>query len=461
MDRVLDSPFISLQPATFTPHNTTIHYRQEKSADSNSASRCNEGKPSCQGCLRSKIECHYEESIPPRAQPKNRKRPQRKQGANRFVFIEFGENAPDSQENPFLPESGAEQYPATSPSGLELSRWQSAPSTCLLQGGLYHDDKLGSINSEVEYLDLFRSFTYRTLPMQFYDTGYWQQVTFEFTYAQPYLYNIIVAISAAHRRFLRKEPARTAQEISCYVRSLSNFRSALANRAEVATMSKQSWVVVLVTAALLSMYIMSCPVDNFENSFDTYFSLARGAISMLVEAKNCGIDMPTPVSGWNNRSAFAAKSYLGKYKFPGLEYAASGDDRAINEDTMKRLVVILSVITGEDPLSFDTANATSLLKMALEWISTAEPSLIKRFRAKSVKAYLVTAHYYAGLWKIRDIVRGLCLRGEWKDESGSVDSFWWIGSVQSLCKGSLKLLEGEPIERISWIEETVKELERG
>ncbi|KAF3927937.1 hypothetical protein ABW20_dc0107964 [Dactylellina cionopaga] len=196
MDKVTDSPFISFQPAAFTPHTTVIHFHQEKATEPNTGSRirrfhhktrtgcreckqkrrkCNEEKPSCQGCLKSGIECHYEEVIPPRVQPKNRKRPQRKPAPNRFVFIEFSENGSSSHPSA----SGSD-----SSSGLQLTTWQSAPSTCLLQGGLSHNGSdHGSISLEVECLYLFRSFTYRTLPLQTYSPKMWKEVTFEASYS--------------------------------------------------------------------------------------------------------------------------------------------------------------------------------------------------------------------------------------------------------------------------------------
>ncbi|KAK6515825.1 hypothetical protein TWF281_004417 [Arthrobotrys megalospora] len=477
MDKVSESPFISLQPAQFTPHTTVIHFRPEKPAEPSSSSRvrrfhhktrtgcreckqkrrkCNEGKPSCQGCLKSKIECHYEEVIPPRVQPKNRKRPQRKPAPNRFVFIEFGETA--ATTNP-QHEVNIRDDSDSSTSGVEITRWQSAPSTCLLQGGLSRSESGGPISKEVEFLYLFRNFTYRTLPLHSYDHKRWAKVTFESCYSQTYLYDVMIALAASHQRFLQGGLARTAQEISHYVKALAGFRSAVSNPGSLLTMDQNAWISVLTTAALLSMYIMSCPVDNYETSCDTYFSLTRGTMNMLTEAMKRGMMEFTASQFQPKMKLLEDERYREPPEFPGLEYAASDDDRAISEGMGQRLSMVLAAITGEDKFNMDGTTATNIQNIALEWAAMSDASLLQTFRAKSRKAFLVTAHYHAGLWKIKEIIQSLCKRGLWNEESGMVDSYWWMVSPKGICKRSLEMLEGEPEERISWVESVVRELE--
>ncbi|KAK6342441.1 hypothetical protein TWF718_007842 [Orbilia javanica] len=481
MDKVSESPFISLQPSQFTPHTTVIHFRPEKPAEpSNSSSRvrrfhhktrtgcreckqkrrkCNEEKPSCQGCLKSKIECHYEDVIPPRVQPKNRKRPQRKPAPNRFVFIEFGESgtATNSQRAPVVPVS---TDPSTS--SLEITRWQSAPSTCLLQGGRPWSETGGLITKEVEYLYLFRNFTFRTLPLQFYDKKEWFKVTFESTYSQSYLYDTMIALAASHQRFVQGLHARTAKEISHYVKALAGFRSVVSNPGNFSLLDPNSWISVLTTAALLSMYIMSCPVDNYETSCDTYFSLTRGTMSMLGEAMKRGLDVGFIASEVPPREAktpLQQSVVLKMPVFPGLEYAASGDDRAFNPRAAQRLSDILTIMTVKDWFSMEASAVVDLQKVTLEWAAMPDALFLHTFRAKNKKAYLVTAHFHAGLWKIKEIIQSLCKRGLWSEDSGAVDSFWWMVSPRGICKKSLEMLANEPRERISWVEDIVRELE--
>ncbi|KAK6518669.1 hypothetical protein TWF506_005806 [Arthrobotrys conoides] len=490
MDKVSESPFISLQPSQFTPHTTVIHFRAEKPAESSSSGsrvrrfhhktrtgcreckqkrrKCNEGKPSCQGCLKSKIECHYEDVIPPRVQPKNRKRPQRKPAPNRFVFIEFGEtgttttSTTDSQHHhPLNPPGDSD---SSSTSGAQITRWQSAPSTCLLQGGRTRSDTGGMITKEVEFIYLFRNFTSRTLPLQAYDKDRWSRMTFESCYSESYLYDIMIALAASHQRFLQGLLARTAKEISHYVKALAGFRAVVSNPGNFATMDLNAWISVLTTAALLSMYIMSCPVDNYETSCDTYFSLTRGTMSMLGETMKRGVDLGFKASEFTPQETTMALEVERSQKtavFPGLEYAASGDDRATGPKAAQRLSDILTIISLHDGhgFSIDAVTATNLQKIALEWAAMPDALHLHTFRAKNKKAYLVTAHYHAGLWKVREIIRSLCKRGLWGEANGAVDSFWWMISPEGICKRSLEMLVDEPRERISWVERVVRELE--
>ncbi|KAK6331418.1 hypothetical protein TWF730_004499 [Orbilia blumenaviensis] len=480
MDKVSESPFISLQPSQFTPHTTVIHFRPEKPAEPSSGSRvrrfhhktrtgcreckqkrrkCNEGKPSCQGCLKSKIECHYEEVIPPRVQPKNRKRPQRKPAPNRFVFIEFGDStaSTSSQHNTNIPDDSDVD---SLTSGAEISRWQSAPSTCLLQAGLPLSETGGSITREVEFLYLFRNFTYRTLPLQSYDTKRWARVTFESCYSQTYLYDVMIALAASHQRFLHGGLARTAQEISHYVKALAGFRSAVSNPAILLTMEFNTWVSVLTTAALLSMYIMSCPVDNYETSCDTYFSLTRGTMNMLTEAVKKGLRLGFTAARLREKALILqAEPPRRPPEFPGLEYASSGDDRAISEANAQRLIQILIALSVPNAFAMDTATVINLQKTSLEWAAMVDSSLLHTFRGKSKKAYLVTAHFHAALWKIKEMIRISCIRGLWTEENGTIDSYWWMVSPKGICKKSLELLEGEPTERTRWVENVIRELE--
>ncbi|KAK6355511.1 hypothetical protein TWF696_004610 [Orbilia brochopaga] len=465
---------VSSRPTQFAaPQTTVLNFRQDRPAEPSSQSnprirrfhhktrtgckeckqrrrKCNEGKPSCQGCLKAGNECHYEENIPPKVQPKNRKRPQRKPPHNRFVFIEFDNGTRRTVSNPDDSDSASSER--------ELSRWQSAPSTCLLQGGLSLGEK-DEIGFEVETLVLFRNFTYRTLPFQAYNKEMWLQISFEASYSQSYLYNVIIATGAAHRRFLRREPTRNGQEVSHYLRALSEFRSAVSDPSGIAKMDRTAWIAVLVTAAILTMYIMSCPIENFEASCDTYFSLSRGTMNMLIEATRRGLKLPVPSSKLKPKPAVAETPFTAE--FPGLDYAATGDDRAVSDGTAMRLAAILTALSEEDRHSMDSETALNLLKMLLEWASLAEATLIQRFRVKHKKAYLVIAHYYGGLWKIKEIIHGLCRSDRWQEENGLIDSYWWLLSPEGLCRRFLRLLHDEPSERIAWLENLVRELDVG
>ncbi|KAF3096644.1 hypothetical protein TWF103_009763 [Orbilia oligospora] len=486
MDKVSESPFISLQPSQFTPHTTVIHFRSEKPVESSSSGsgsrirrfhhktrtgcreckqkrrKCNEGKPSCQGCLKSKIECHYEDVIPPRVQPKNRKRPQRKPAANRFVFIEFGETGTTTSSQHPLNVNVPGDSDSGSASDAQISRWQSAPSTCLLQGGRSRSETGGLITKEVEFIYLFRNFTFRTLPLQAYDTKRWSRITFESSYSESYLYDIMIALAASHQRFLQGLQARTAKEISHYVKALAGFRAVVSNPVNFAKMDLNAWISILTTAALLSMYIMSCPSDNYETSCDTYFSLTRGTMNMLGESIKRGLDVGFRASEFTPQETTVTLELERARRtavFPGLEYAASGDDRAISPKAAQRLSDILTVISVQDRDSMDAVAATNLQKIALEWAAMPDALLLNTFRAKNKKAYLVTAHYHAGLWKVREIIRSLCTKGLWGEANGAVDSFWWMISPKGICKRSLEVLVDEPKERISWVDRVVRELE--
>ncbi|KAK6503765.1 hypothetical protein TWF481_008771 [Arthrobotrys musiformis] len=541
MDKVSESPFISLQPAQFTPHSTVLHFRPEKPAESSSESssrvrrfhhktrtgcreckqkrrKCNEAKPSCQGCIKSKIECHYEDVIPPRVQPKNRKRPQRKPAPNRFVFIEFGESgtATNSTGQSVQTTNVTPGSSHSSTSTEEILRWQSAPTTCLLQGGRTRTEA-GGINREVELLYLFRNITFRTLPLQYYDTNRWSRITFESSYAQSCLYDVMLALAASHQRFLQGGLTRTAKEISHYVKALAGFRSVVSSPGNFAMMDPKAWISVLITAALLSMYIMSCPVDNYENSCDTYFSLTQGTMNMLAEAIKRGLgaaigfkasEFTPPPQDTRSMSLGqvppqdtrpislgeipphahqepgsmslaqlaeipphahqdASSMSLGHMPppravslvFPGLDYAASEDDRATSPRAAQRLSDILTVITTLDVFSARPEVVANLQKVALEWAAMPDALLLNILRARNKKAYLVTAHYHAGLWKIREMIHSLCRRGIWSEASGAVDSFWWMVSPKGICKGSLEMLEEEPAERVFWVKAVVRELE--
>ncbi|KAJ6256365.1 hypothetical protein Dda_8865 [Drechslerella dactyloides] len=462
-------PVVGSRPTLFgtAPQTTVLNFRRDIPADSNvnpqpsvrvrrfhhktrtgckeckqKRRKCNEGKPSCQGCLKAGNECHYEENIPPKVQPKNRKRPTRKPPQNRFVFVEFDKGARRTVTNPDDSDSAS--------SNQELLRWQSAPSTCLLQGGLSLGEK-EEIGFEVETLVLFRNFTYRTLPFLAYNKEMWQQ--------QPYLYNVIVATGAAHRRFLRREATRNGQEVSHFHRAIADFRSAISDSSVIATMDRVAWIAVLVTAALLSMYIMSCPVENFEVSCDTYFSLSRGAMNMLIEATRRGVKLPIPSSRLKQRAAVAETPFTAE--FPGLDYAASGDDKAVGDTCAMRLAAILTALSEEDRHKMDSETVLNLLKMMLEWTGSPEATLLQQFRMRQKKAYLVMAHFYGGLWKIKEIIHSLCSKDRWREENGLVDSYWWLLSPRGLCKGFLRLLQDEPSERIAWVEDLVRELDGG
>ncbi|EWC46065.1 hypothetical protein DRE_04639 [Drechslerella stenobrocha 248] len=435
---------ISVEPETSTRmrrfhHKTRTGCRECK----RKRRKCNEGKPSCGGCLKSGVHCSYEETIPPKVQPKNRKRPRRKTPQNRFVFIEFG--------------GGSQRSADLEGGGKELSRWQSAPSTCLLQGGLSLEGS-DEISFEVETLCLFRNFTSRTLPFQAYGQAMWERVSFEASYSHSYLYNSIIAIAGSHQRFIRGELVPRRQETSHYMRALTDFRSAVSDPNSVTTMNTMTWISVLVTASMLGMYIMSCPIENFETSCDTFFSLSRGTMNMLIEAVKRGHRLDIPASRLKQQPPAAATPSMAE--FPGLEYAARGEDGVIGEATVMRLAGILAALSGKDWRSIDTPTSLNLLKMLLEWAGQTESSLIQRFREKDKRSYIVTAHYFAGLWKVREIIWGLCRKDEWRNENGIIDGYWWMASPEGLCKKLLASLEGEPSERIDWVEGVVADLDR-
>ncbi|EPS38493.1 hypothetical protein H072_7765 [Dactylellina haptotyla CBS 200.50] len=203
---------------------------------------------------------------------------------------------------------------------------------------------------------------------------------------------------------------------------------------------------------------MSSPVENFDISCDAYFSLTRGTMNLLAESARKGLALPVPAPQII-RKALGGAELTPTLDFPGIYYAATGEDRAIGELTAKRLVAVLSALSVEDRSSMDTPTVVSLLKMGLEWSASAEASLIRQFRAKHKKAYIITAHFYAGMWKIREIIKGLCQRGLWQEESGTVDGFWWMLTPKILCKKAVELLPGEPRERLSWVHDTIRELD--
>lgn len=233
----------------------------------------------------------------------------------------------------------------------------------------------------------------------------------------------------------------------------------MSNRAIVATMTGSSWVIVLVTAALLSMYVMSCPVDNFEISFDTYFSLARGTINMLAEARTKSVKLPLPNPGWFARKEFGTSELETQPRYPGLEFASQGEDRAISEISRMRLEPILTALTGSTEM--DTISLLTLLKSSLEWVTSTDQVLIKEFREKNPKAYCVVAHYYAALWKLKSRMQGLSVSGKWQDESGSVDCFWWLISAGVMCKQATGWLESRAQDPVylAWVRSIIRELE--
>ncbi|RVD85082.1 uncharacterized protein DFL_003413 [Arthrobotrys flagrans] len=206
--------------------------------------------------------------------------------------------------------------------------------TFLVTGGRSRSETSGLITKEVEFLYLFRNFTFRTLPLQSYNTNRWSRLTFESSYSQSYLYDIMIALGASHQRFLQGMLARTAKEITHYVKALAGFRSVVSNPGNFITMDSNTWISILTTAALLSMYIMSCPVENYETSCDTYFSLTRGTMNMLIEARKRGLEVDFRASEFPLHET-TMPSHVEQLQavpvFPGLEYAASGDDRAGEE----------------------------------------------------------------------------------------------------------------------------------
>ncbi|KAK6527663.1 hypothetical protein TWF694_004643 [Orbilia ellipsospora] len=485
MDKVSDSPFVSLQPAQFTPHSTVLHFRQEQPSEPNSGSRirrfhhktrtgcreckqkrrkCNEEKPSCQGCIKSGTECHYELVIPPRVQPKNRKRPTRKPAPNRFVFIEFDEDGSHSNRaGPVLQNNSNNNDRRELQLSAPSAKWQSAPSTCLLQGGFISDESHTPITAEVECIYLFRNFTYLTLPMQTYDPKMWGKVTFEFSYSQEYLYHTIVALALSHQRFIRGQSERQPQEVSHYMKALTGFRAVISDSKNTLALNQRGWIALMVTSATLSMYIMSASIGSFETSCDTYFSLSRGTMEMLMETMKRGVPMVASgheFIGRRIQSIFALEGPLIR-EFPGLDYASSGDYKAITRASAQEFSTILRSLTIQDRHSMNVAKALALLKPTLEWASRTDAALVQHFRAKSTKAYLVMAHYFAALWKIKVIIEEISNKGLWQEESGTVDLFWWLKLPKDLCKRSIELLEEEPIERISWVKNVIQELESG
>lgn len=164
---------------------------------------------------------------------------------------------------------------------------------------------------------------------------------------------------------------------------------------------------------------------------------------MLIEARKRGLEVDFRASEFPLHET-TMPSHVEQLQavpvFPGLEYAASGDDRAVSPGEAQKLSDILTIITIRDRYSVNAATAINLQKVALEWAAMSDALLLHTFRAKNKKAYLVTAHYHAGLWKIREIIHSLCKRGLWSEVNGTVDGFWWMVSPKEICKRSLEML---------------------
>ncbi|KAF3917577.1 hypothetical protein AA313_de0203672 [Arthrobotrys entomopaga] len=299
--------------------------------------------------------------------------------------------------------------------------------------------------------------------MQNYNPKIWAKVTFEFTYSQVHLYHTIIALALSHRRFLRGQTERATQEVSHYMKALASFRSLISNPQNILTLNQLSWIGLLVTSATLTMYIMSAPIGTYEITCDTYFSLSRGTLNMLVEAIKRGAHvMPSSHGSLQKRiTPVPASEESLAWDFPGLYHASSGEDKAISRTNAQKLATILTSLPTSDRSSMDAAKSLALLRPILEWASQSDASLIQQFRLKNNKTYLVMAHYFAALWKVKELMEELSNKGLWQEETGTVDMFWWLKSPKDLCKRSIELLEGEPIERVSWVKEVIKELESG
>ncbi|KAK6499992.1 hypothetical protein TWF481_010349 [Arthrobotrys musiformis] len=469
--------------------------------------KCDESHPTCENCVRARRTCLYEPAKGELPVPPVRKRRRRKLEGQGPTYVNLvGNNvaqrnreavrdifratlAPNTQGasrtpgNTMTPPSIDNRPLTIATRGITPPQighaWAAAPGTCLricTQG-----IRIGP--TDLELIDLYRSVTSKSIPFANVQDQPWQSHAFEISTQNPHFYHITLAISAAHLRYLRGSSTPNANETNHLCKAIAAYRSIISHpdpsgfpvsvSADVRT--------IFATSTLLVAYLWSCPQDDIYTNI-LVLTGSRHLVRAFWSRPEFQVIYTTVNINPDYWGATYASYNIGEYRTRGLEMLFPGRNiysqeniftnpeapfesptQVIDLGSVTRLAVVITVISS--PGRIERRIFAMIIKIVFAWVAGSSSTFLVLVKQKTRRAYVLTAHFFAAVWKVGRLARGFADERPENDYDQFIigddpSRTWWVTEgPRSLCKTIVEDLGGEWEEWLGWVRATIEDLD--
>lgn len=309
---------------------------------------------------------------------------------------------------------------------------------------------------------------------------------------------MILALASAHRRFLLSTAHPTSREISHYVKAVSSYQRIMTDLENTGAVRliRVSAPALFGTSSLLFSYFWVTPHENFHHSIGQVLQLMRNTTKLV----RLFWDRPDFAPFQRNMDmtlfpvmiTFHAHYHIGTYhRYPALENLAGGKDiyqarplmgvvedpkELIDISSMHRLVIFLTVLESvgiKDSTSpttdVDNTTIAILQRWGFGWLALCDEALQTWVNERNTGAYILMAHYFAGMWRLRQKIWEMCQKEDSsppafdnsltsKDFMG--DYYWWLDTTPKTMTLAIANWLGETYRpSLDYIFETIRMLE--